>query len=67
VPLQGQPFQVCAILLENSGKLVMREELRRPSLPEDTFVDLTTPSTTDALPKDSPESRWETEAETPDL
>ena len=29
VPLQGQPFQVCAILLEHAGKLVTREELRQ--------------------------------------
>src|ERR1700755_3438398 len=39
VPLQGQPFQVCAILLSNSGELVTREELRRRVWPEDTFVD----------------------------
>ena len=39
VPLQDQPFQVFAILLENSGELVMREELRRRVWPEDTFVD----------------------------
>ena len=39
VPLQGQPFQVCAILLERSGKLVTREELRQKVWPEDTFVD----------------------------
>ena len=39
VPLQDQPFQVCAILLENFGKLVTREELRRRVWPEDTFVD----------------------------
>jgi DNA-binding winged helix-turn-helix (wHTH) protein/WD40 repeat protein len=39
VPLQDQPFQVCAILLENSGKLVTREELRLRVWPEDTFVD----------------------------
>src|SRR6266436_6122963 len=39
VPLQGQPFQVCAILLEHSGELVTREELRRKVWPEDTFVD----------------------------
>ena len=39
VPLQGQPFQVCAILLSNSGKLVTREELRQKVWPEDTFVD----------------------------
>jgi len=39
VPLQGQPFQVCAILLEHSGDLVTREELRHKVWPEDTFVD----------------------------
>jgi Tol biopolymer transport system component/DNA-binding winged helix-turn-helix (wHTH) protein len=39
VPLQGQPFQVCAILLEHSGELVTREELRQKVWPEDTFVD----------------------------
>src|SRR5437016_14537435 len=39
VPLQGQPFQVCAILLEHSGRLVTREELRQKVWPEDTFVD----------------------------
>lgn len=39
VPLQGQPFQVCAILLSRSGKLVSREELRQQVWPEDTFVD----------------------------
>ena len=39
VPLQGQPFQVCAILLERSGELVTREELRQKVWPEDTFVD----------------------------
>jgi DNA-binding winged helix-turn-helix (wHTH) protein len=39
VPLQGQPFQVIAILLEHAGDLVTREELRRQVWPEDTFVD----------------------------
>src|SRR5947208_7908844 len=39
VRLQGQPFQVCAILLQHSGELVTREELRRQVWPEDTFVD----------------------------
>ena len=39
VPLQGQPFQVCAILLEHAGELVTREELRQKVWPEDTFVD----------------------------
>jgi Tol biopolymer transport system component/DNA-binding winged helix-turn-helix (wHTH) protein len=39
VPLQGQPFQVFAILLESAGELVTREELRQRVWPEDTFVD----------------------------
>ena len=39
VSLQGQPFQVCAFLLQRSGELVTREELRRKMWPEDTFVD----------------------------
>src|SRR5438309_5964747 len=39
VPLQGQPFQVCAILLKHSGDLVTREEVRQQVWPEDTFVD----------------------------
>jgi len=39
VPLQGQPFQVFAILLQHPGKLVTREELRLKLWPEDTFVD----------------------------
>jgi len=39
VSLQGQPFQVCAILLSRPGDLVTREELRQKVWPEDTFVD----------------------------
>jgi TolB-like protein/DNA-binding winged helix-turn-helix (wHTH) protein/Flp pilus assembly protein TadD len=39
IPLQDQPFQVCAILLKHSGKLVTRDELRKELWPEDTFVD----------------------------
>ena len=39
VPLQSQPFQVCAILLERSGELVTREELRQRVWPDDTFVE----------------------------
>src|SRR6266852_4338665 len=38
-PLQGQPVQVFAILLERSGELVTREELRQKVWPEHTFVD----------------------------
>jgi Tol biopolymer transport system component/DNA-binding winged helix-turn-helix (wHTH) protein len=39
VPLQGQPFQVFAILLEHAGELVTRAELRQQVWPEDNFVD----------------------------
>jgi len=39
VPLQEQPFQVLAVLLERRGELVRREELRRHVWPEDTFVE----------------------------
>jgi len=39
LPLQGQPFQVLAILLTNSGTLVTREQLRSQVWPKDTFVD----------------------------
>ncbi len=39
IPLQGQPFQVFAILLQHPGKLVTREELRQKVWSEDTFVD----------------------------
>ncbi len=39
VPLQGQPFQVCALLLERAGELVTREDLRQKVWPQDTFVD----------------------------
>ncbi|MGH9504115.1 MAG: winged helix-turn-helix domain-containing protein [Terriglobales bacterium] len=39
VPLQGQPFQVFAILLEHASELVTRDELRRQVWPQDTFVD----------------------------
>lgn len=39
VPLQGQPFQVLAILLKHAGELVGREALRQKVWPEDTFVD----------------------------
>jgi hypothetical protein len=37
--LQGQPWQVFAILLQESGKVVTREELRQKVWPGDTFVD----------------------------
>jgi Tol biopolymer transport system component/DNA-binding winged helix-turn-helix (wHTH) protein len=37
--LQGQPFQVLAILLERPGQLVTREELKNHLWPSDTFVD----------------------------
>src|SRR5882724_8260627 len=37
--LQEQPFQVLAILLENAGRVVTREDLRQKIWPADTFVD----------------------------
>jgi cholera toxin transcriptional activator len=37
--LQGQPFQVLAILLDRAGAVVTREELQRQLWPSDTFVD----------------------------
>jgi DNA-binding winged helix-turn-helix (wHTH) protein len=39
VPLQGQPFHVCSLLLEHAGELVTLEELRQRVWPQDTFVD----------------------------
>jgi cholera toxin transcriptional activator len=37
--LQGQPFQVLALLLERAGGVVTRDELRQQLWPSDTFVD----------------------------
>jgi TolB-like protein/DNA-binding winged helix-turn-helix (wHTH) protein/Tfp pilus assembly protein PilF len=39
VRLQEQPFQLLAILLEHSGEVVSREELKKKLWPGDTFVD----------------------------
>ena len=39
VRLDGQPFQVLALLLERAGELVSREELKGKLWPTDTFVD----------------------------
>jgi TolB-like protein/DNA-binding winged helix-turn-helix (wHTH) protein len=39
INLQEKPFQVLAILLEQPGELVTREELRQKLWPADTFVD----------------------------
>jgi Tol biopolymer transport system component/DNA-binding winged helix-turn-helix (wHTH) protein len=39
VRLQGQPFQILAMLLEHPGELVPREDIRRRLWPADTFVD----------------------------
>jgi DNA-binding response OmpR family regulator len=38
INLQEKPFQVLALLLEQPGQLVTREELRHRLWPEDTFV-----------------------------
>src|SRR6266853_3985116 len=40
--LQDQPFRVLALLLEHSGDVVTREELRQRLWPADTFVDFDT-------------------------
>jgi DNA-binding winged helix-turn-helix (wHTH) protein len=40
--LQDQPFRVLALLLEHSGDVVTREELRHKLWPADTFVDFDT-------------------------
>jgi DNA-binding winged helix-turn-helix (wHTH) protein len=37
--LQEQPFQVLALLLENAGRIVTRDDLRQKIWPADTFVD----------------------------
>ena len=42
VRLQGQSFQVLALLLEHSGDVVTREELRHRLWPADEFVDFDT-------------------------
>ncbi|MEJ2008307.1 MAG: winged helix-turn-helix domain-containing protein [Acidobacteriota bacterium] len=39
VRLQERPLQILALLLENPGEVVTREELRRQLWPADTFVD----------------------------
>ena len=39
VPLQDQPFQVLALLLQHPGEIVSREELQRALWPADTFVE----------------------------
>jgi Tol biopolymer transport system component len=39
VPLQDQPFQVLALLLQHPGEVVTREELQHALWPADTFVE----------------------------
>lgn len=39
IRLQGQPFQVLAMLLEHPGEIINREELQKKLWPADTFVD----------------------------
>src|SRR5712691_10246568 len=39
IKLQEQPFQILALLLEQPGQVVTREELRSRLWPSDTFVD----------------------------
>ena len=37
--LEGQPFQVLAVLLSRPGQLVTRDEIRKELWPDETFVD----------------------------
>src|SRR5690349_4342220 len=39
IKLQEQPFRVLSLLMERSGEVVTREELRQKLWPADTFVD----------------------------
>src|SRR5579863_5920633 len=39
IRLQEQPFQILQILLEHTGEVVTREDLRKRVWPSDTFVD----------------------------
>jgi DNA-binding winged helix-turn-helix (wHTH) protein len=39
IRLQEQPLQILTILLDNPGKIVARDELRKKIWPSDTFVD----------------------------
>jgi DNA-binding winged helix-turn-helix (wHTH) protein len=39
VRLQGQPFQILELLLENAGQVVTREEMRRKLWSDETFVE----------------------------
>src|SRR5437667_12590133 len=39
IRLQEQPLQILQILLEQPGKVILREELRKRVWPSDTFVD----------------------------
>lgn len=39
IKVHGQPFAVLAILLEEPGEIVPREELKQKLWPTDTFVD----------------------------
>ena len=39
VKLEGQPFQILALLLQRPGQMVTREELQQKLWPADTFVD----------------------------
>ena len=39
IKLQGQPFQILALLLERPGQLVTRDEIRQKLWSEDTFVE----------------------------
>jgi len=49
-PCKASPFKVCAILLENSGKLVMRKELRAGGSGRGQLFGLTLPRPHTAIP-----------------
>lgn len=39
IPLQRKPFRILAMLIENPGELVTRDDIRRQLWPDGTFVD----------------------------
>jgi len=39
IKVQGQPLKVLVLLLERSGEVITREELRQRLWPDNTFVD----------------------------
>jgi len=39
IKIQGKPFAILSVLIENAGEIVSRDDLRRELWPENTFVD----------------------------